>query len=162
MKRIYITNGTPFSGKSTWALRNFAPEYIIESDVHKYDKERNGDLTQYLCYFATFNCEKDCVIVQTNNSLQNFKRYKEILDGLHEHLIDPSYELIIVNFELSMDEIKANRAESNRYKRDFKKQDRLEWYYKIWLNSLEQIKQCDLWSCVTVKREPNTMESFLE
>ena len=162
MKRIYITNGCPFSGKSTWALRNFAPENIIESDVHKYDKERNGDLTSYLCYLATFNCEKDCVIVQTNNSLQNFKRYKEILDGLHEHLAEPNYELIIVNFELSLDDIKANRAESKRYKRDFKKSDRLEWYYKIWHNSLEQIKQCKDWTCITVKREQHNLEKFLE
>lgn len=162
MKRIYITNGCPFSGKSTWAAKNFAPANIIESDTHKYDKERNGDLTAYLCYLATFTCAGDCVIAQTNNSLQNFKRYKEILDGLHEHLADPNYELIIVNFELSLDDIKANRAESNRYKRDFKKQDRLEWYYKIWQNSLEQIKQCEDWTCITVKREPNTMEGFLE
>lgn len=162
MKRIYITNGCPFSGKSTWALRNFAPENIIESDIHKYDKERKGDLTSYLCYLATFNCEKDCVIVQTNNSLQNFKRYKEILDGLHEHLAEPNYELIIVNFELSLDDIKANRAESKRYKRDFKKSDRLEWYYKIWHNSLEQIKQCKDWTCITVKREQHNLESFLE
>lgn len=162
MKRIYITNGCPFSGKSSWAAKNFSPENIIESDTRKYDKERNGDLTAYLCYLATFTCDGDCVIAQTNNSLQNFKRYKEILDGLHEHLADPNYELIIVNFELSLEDIKANRAESNRYKRDFKKQDRLEWYYKIWLNSLEQIKQCDLWTCISVKREPNTMESFLE
>ena len=125
-------------------------------------KNENGDLTSYLCYLATFTCEKDCVIVQTNNSLQNFKRYKEILDGLHEHLAEPNYELIIVNFELSLDDIKANRAESKRYKRDFKKSDRLEWYYKIWHNSLEQIKQCKDWTCITVKREQHNLESFLE
>ena len=125
-------------------------------------KNENGDLTSYLCYLATFNCEKDCVIVQTNNSLQNFKRYKEILDGLHEHLAEPNYELIIVNFELSLEDIKANRAESKRYKRDFKKSDRLEWYYKIWHNSLEQIKQCKDWTCITVKREQHNLEEFLE
>ena len=125
-------------------------------------KNENGDLTSYLCYLATFTCEKDCVIVQTNNSLQNFKRYKEILDGLHEHLAEPNYELIIVNFELSLEDIKANRAESKRYKRDFKKSDRLEWYYKIWHNSLEQIKQCKDWTCITVKREQHNLESFLE
>lgn len=153
MKRIYITNGCPFSGKSTWALKNFAPESIIESDVHKYDKERNGGLTEYLATLVLKCLSESVCLVQTNNSLQNLQRYRELL---------PNCELIIVNFELSLDDIKANRAESNRYKRDFKKQDRLEWYYKIWLNSLEQIKQCDLWTCISVKREPNTMENFLE
>lgn len=153
MKRIYITNGCPFSGKSSWAAKNFAPENIIESDEAKYNSDRNGDLTEYLATLV-LKCPGESVcLAQTNNSLQNFKRYRELL---------PNCELIIVNFELSLDDIKANRAESNRYKRDFKKQDRLEWYYKIWHNSLEQIKQCDLWTCITVKREPNTMESFLE
>lgn len=153
MKRIYITNGCPFSGKSSWAAKNFSPENIIESDEAKYNADRNGDLTEYLATLV-LKCPGESVCVaQTNNSLQNFKRYRELL---------PNCELIIVNFELSLDDIKANRAESNRYKRDFKKQDRLEWYYKIWNNSLEQIKQCDLWTCITVKREPNTMENFLE
>ena len=164
MRKIYITNRCPFSGKSTWAVKNFAPEQIIESDLHKYDNERNGkDLTSYLCYLATFICNGDCVITQTNNSLQNFKRYKEILDSLHEHLADPNYELIIVNFELSLEDIKANRAESNRYKRDFKKEDRLEWYYKIWKNNIEQIKQCKDWTCISVHRkESSSLNSFLE
>lgn len=153
MKRIYITNGCPFSGKSTWAAKNFSPENIIESDEAKYNADRNGDLTEYLATLVLKCPGENVCLAQTNNSLQNFKRYRELL---------PNCELIIVNFELSLDDIKANRAESNRYKRDFKKQDRLEWYYKIWQNSLEQIKQCDLWTCITVKREPNTMESFLE
>lgn len=153
MKRIYITNGCPFSGKSTWATKNFSPENIIESDEAKYNDDRNGDLTEYLATLVLKCPGESACLAQTNNSLQNFKRYRELL---------PNCELIIVNFELSLDDIKANRAESNRYKRDFKKQDRLEWYYKIWLNSLEQIKQCKDWTCISVKREPNTMESFLE
>lgn len=49
-KQLFITNGVSFSGKSTWALRNFAPNEIIESDQRKYDTERNGkDLITYLC-----------------------------------------------------------------------------------------------------------------
>ena len=153
MKRIYITNGCPFSGKSSWAAKNFTPESIIESDEAKYNADRNGDLTEYLATLVLNAPSENVCLAQTNNSFKTFQRYRELL---------PNCELIIVNFELSLDDIKANRAESNRYKRDFKKQDRLEWYYKIWLNSLEQIKQCKDWTCITVKREPNTMENFLE
>ena len=153
MKRVFITNGCPFSGKSTWAAKNFTPESIIESDEAKYNADRNGDLTEYLATLALNAPSENVCLAQTNNSFKTFQRYRELL---------PNCELIIVNFELSLDDIKANRAESNRYKRDFKKQDRLEWYYKIWHNSLEQIKQCKDWTCITVKREPNTMESFLE
>ena len=153
MKRIYITNGCPFSGKSTWALKNFAPDSIIESDEAKYNQDRTGDLIEYLATLVLNSKSEKVCLVQTNNSFKTFQRYRELL---------PNCELIIVNFELSLDDIKANRAESKRYKRDFKKSDRLEWYYKIWSNSLEQIKQCKDWTCITVKREPNSMESFLE
>lgn len=145
--------GTPFSGKSTWAAKNFAPDSIIESDEVKYNTDRNGNLIEYLATLALNNTSEKLCLVQTNNSFKTFQRYRELL---------PNCELIIVNFELSLEDIKANRAESKRYKRDFKKSDRLEWYYKIWHNSLEQIKQCDLWTCITVKRVPNTMENFLE
>jgi len=154
MKTIYLTNGCPFSGKSTWAVKNFAPENIIESDEAKYNDDRNGDLTEYLATLV-LKCpgEKVC-LVQTNNSFKTFQRYRELL---------PNCELIIVNFELSLEDIKANRAESSRYKRDFKKQDRLEWYYKIFMNSLEQIKQCKDWTCISVHRkESSSLNSFLE
>lgn len=152
MKRIFITNGCPFSGKSTWALQNFATSNIIESDFHKYDSSRNGDLAVYLSNLANL-CEGDCVIVQTNNSFKNFQHYKELLNG----------EMVVVNFELSLEQIKENRACSHRYKRNFKKSDRLEWYYKIWQNSLEQIKQCKDWTCISVhKKETSELMDFME
>lgn len=152
-KQLFITNGVSFSGKSTWAAKNFAPDSIIESDEAKYNPDRNGDLIEYLATLVLNSKSEKVCLAQTNNSFKTFQRYRELL---------PNCELIIVNFELSLEDIKANRAESKRYKRDFKKSDRLEWYYKIWHNSLEQIKQCKDWTCITVKREPNSMEGFLE
>ena len=154
MKRIYITNGCPFSGKSTWAIKNFAPDSIIESDEVKNDETRTGDLIEYLVLLAN-KCENNTVcIVQTDNSYRTFKRFKELL---------PNCEIIIANFELTLEEIKANRFESKRKKRNFKREDRLEFYQKIFLNSLDKIKECSDWTCISIHRqESNSLNSFLE
>lgn len=154
MRKVFITNGCPFSGKSTWASKNFAPERIIESDEAKYNPDRNGDLTEYLATLVLNSTSEEVCLAQTNNSFKTFQRYRELL---------PNCELIIVNFELSLEQIKENRACSHRYKRNFKKEDRLEWYYNIWKNSLEQIKQCKDWTCISVhKKETSELMDFME
>ena len=158
MKTYYITNGTSFSGKSTWALKNFEKENIVESDIHKYDKERTGDLTEYLVNLAIKCPGENVCIVQTNNSFENFKQYKTMF----EKYVPNQYKLIVANFELTLDEIKENRKGSNRKKGNIKRTDPYECYYKTFKNSLSKIKECNEWTCITVKREPNIIESFLE
>lgn len=156
MRKIYITNGCPFSGKSTWAVKNFVPEQIIESDLHKYDSERNGkDLTEYLATLA-LNKNSDCVLVQTNNSFNTFKKYYDLLHN--------DFELVIVNFNRTPDELRLLRDCSDRVKKSLKKEDRIDWYWEIWNNSLNQIRTSELWHCLEIPCPQivnNDIEGFL-
>ena len=153
--KCYITNGCSFSGKSTWALRNFAPQFIIESDIHKYDKERNNaDLITYLSTLV-LSLDHDCVLVQTNNSFSTFKKYYDLLHN--------KFDLVIVNFDLTEEELINLRTSSNRATKKLKKVDRLSWYIGIMNNSLEQIRTSELWTCIEYKPQisSNSLTDFL-
>lgn len=153
--KCYITNGCSFSGKSTWALRNFAPQFIIVSDIHKYDKERKQlDLITYLSTLV-LSLDHDCALVQTNNSFNTFKKYYDLL---HD-----KFDLVIVNFDLTEEELINLRTHSNRRKKKLKKVDRLSWYIGIVNNSLEQIRASQLWTCIEYKPkiEKDSLMDFL-
>ena len=154
-KQLFITNGVSFSGKSTWALRNFSPESIIESDEAKYNPDRNGkDLITYLCELVNLHTS-DCCLVQTNNSYRTFKKIQTLC---------PDWEIVIVNFNVSLDELINFRTSSARTTKTLKKPDRLEWYVKIWKNSLEQIRADKTWRVIEYYTEPTTnpFEGFIE
>jgi len=154
-KQLFITNGVSFSGKSTWALRNFAPNEIIESDIVKYSPDRNGkDLVTYLCELVNLHTS-DCCLVQTNNSYRTFKKIQELC---------PDWEIVIVNFNVSLDELINFRTSSARNTKTLKKTDRLQWYLGIFKNSLEQIRADKTWRVIEYYPEPNynPFEGFIE
>jgi Trk K+ transport system NAD-binding subunit len=155
VRNVIIMGGSRIAVRASQLMPDYMNLKIIESDIAKYSPERNGkDLVTYLCELVNLHTS-DCCLVQTNNSYRTFKKIQELCSD---------WEIVIVNFNVSLDELINFRTSSVRNTKTLKKTDRLQWYLGIFKNSLEQIRADKTWRVIEYYPEPNhnPFEGFIE
>ena len=130
-----ILIGTTFSGKSTYASKHQFTHKIIETDIVKYDLQR-GDLSITDYVNQLIENAKNVILDQTKCGKN------ELIDLIEK--IKQHHEVKLVIFDVSFNQILANRAYSDRnVRKNPKTENYIKERYNEWVKQKPAIMELD-------------------